>query len=82
MNKVGVSYNSDLKAIKQDNERRQLDRFRRQRISQVQAEKEHREAFSRPLISDSLLTSEERSATRTRVNNSGQRQWRMKGESV
>jgi hypothetical protein len=64
--------------------REQLAKQRRRfaRELQVQAEKEHREAFSRPLISDALLTEEERQATRTRVNNSGQRGWRSKAESL
>jgi hypothetical protein len=64
--------------------REQLAKQRRRyaREMQVQTEKEHREAFSRPLISDALLTEEDRQATRKRVLNSGQRQWRSKAESL
>jgi hypothetical protein len=80
VNHVGVSYNADLKAIAEDIETRQRERFRRQTATQLEAEKQHREAFSRPLISNDLLTEEERNETRKKIATSGQLTWRMRGE--
>lgn len=74
--------NADIKQQHELQERRRKKRQLHTRESLARVRAEHEAAFNAPLISsESALKDEERAEIRKRVNTSGQRAWRTRGES-